>query len=456
MSTQTNMTSGSPVKLLLSFAIPLMFGTIFQQSFIIVDRIIVGHLIGADAFSSVGATSAVSMVFTSFCLGMAIGSGIVVSQFYGANDEKGTVSAIRNGTIITILGTLAVSVLALLVTKPILILLNTPVSLLEDSINYMLISLGGLTVVIIYYIPFSILRSLGDAKTPIIFLASCSILNIAFDLLFVLIFHTGVEGTAAASLLAQGIAGALCFIYAVKKFSCFEAALKEAKFDNAMAKQILKISIPMGFQYSFIYLSTCILQWVINGYGASMIGAFTATSQIESLIQQPFTALGTATAAYTGQNMGAGKIERIRLGLAAALKICMVYSFILLLAFWGFGRSVMNIFVSDTGMIENAVKGIHITSTFFLMLGVGQILRYLLNGAGDSSYSMINGIVEIVCRLVFVFLLTNISLIGRWGIWWTTVLTWCCTALFGVCRFVGGKWKDKRNIWDVRGDDRLQ
>lgn len=116
----------------------------------------------------------------------------------------------------------------------------------------------------------------------------------------------------------------------------------------------------------------------------------------------------------------------------------------------------MNIFVSDTGMIENAVKGIHITSTFFLMLGVGQILRYLLNGAGDSSYSMINGIVEIVCRLVFVFLLTNISLIGRWGIWWTTVLTWCCTALFGVCRFAGGKWKDKRNIWDVRGDDRLQ
>lgn len=443
LSTQTNMTKGSPLKLLLCFAIPLMFGTIFQQSFIIADRIIVGHLIGADAFSSVGATGSVSMVFTSLCLGIAIGSGIVVSQFYGAKDEEGTALAIRNGTMITILSTLMISILALLVTKPILLLLNTPASLLEDSINYMSISLGGLVVVILYYIPFSVLRSLGDAKTPIIFLVVCSILNIAFDLVFILIFHTGVEGTAIASLLAQGIAGILCFIYAIRKYSCFETAFKKAKFDKAMAKQIFRICIPMGFQYSFIYLSTTILQWVINGYGTSMIGAFTATSQIESLIQQPFTALGTAIATYTGQNIGAGNTERIRQGLVAALKICLVYSLILVLVFRGFGRIVMNIFVSDTCIIDNAVKGIHITSTFFLALGMGQILRYLLNGAGDSAYSMINGIVEIVCRLVFVFLLTNISFIGQWGIWWTTAFTWSCTALFGICRFIGGKWKDK-------------
>ena len=213
MSTQTNMTKGNPIKLLLCFAIPLMFGTIFQQSFIIVDRIIVGHLIGADAFSSVGATSSISMVFTSLCLGIAIGSGIVVSQFYGANDEKGTALAIRNGTMITILSTLMISFLALFVTKPVLVLLNTPASLLEDSINYMSISLGGLVIVILYYIPFSVLRSLGDAKTPIIFLAVCSILNIVFDLAFVLIFHTGVEGTAVASLLAQGIAGMFCLCH---------------------------------------------------------------------------------------------------------------------------------------------------------------------------------------------------------------------------------------------------
>lgn len=443
MSTQTNMTKGNPTKLLLCFAIPLMLGTIFQQSFIIVDRIIVGHLIGADAFSSVGATGAVSMVFTSLCLGIAIGSGIIVSQFFGANDEMGTASAIRNGAAISIVSTLIISAFAMILTKPLLILLNTPASLLEDAINYMSISLGGLVIVILYYIPFSILRSLGDAKTPIIFLAVCSILNIAFDLIFVLFFHTGVEGTAIASLLAQGIAGILCFIYATKKYSYFEKAIKEAKFDKTIAKQILKVCIPMGFQYSFIYLSSSILQWVINGFGTSVIGAFTATSQIENLIQQPFTALGTAIATYTGQNIGAGKTERIKQGLFSALKICAAYSLILFLVFWGFGRIIMNIFVSDTAIIENAVKGIHITSTFFIALGTTQILRYLLNGTGDSFYSMANGILEIVCRLVFVFLLTNIPLIGQWGIWWTTALTWLCTAIFALLRYKSGKWKQK-------------
>lgn len=264
MSKQTNMTTGNPTKLLLSFAIPLMFGTILQQSFIIVDRIIVGHLIGANAFASVGATGSVSMVFTSLCLGIAIGSGIVVSQFFGANDEAGTALAIRNGTMISIVSTLIISAFALLITRPLLILLNTPVSLLEDAVNYMSVSLGGLIFVIIYYIPFSILRSLGDAKTPIIFLATCSILNIVFDLVFILIFHTGVEGTAIASLLAQGIAGILCFAYAIKKYSYFQKAIKEAKFDRSIARQILKICIPMGFQYSLIYLSSSILQWVWN------------------------------------------------------------------------------------------------------------------------------------------------------------------------------------------------
>ena len=164
MSKQTNMTTGNPTRLLLSFAIPLMFGTILQQSFIIVDRMIVGHLIGADAFASVGATGSVSMVFTSLCLGIAIGSGIVVSQFFGANDEAGTALAIRNGTMISIVSTLIISAFALLITRPLLLLLNTPVSLLEDAVNFMSVSLGGLIFVIIYYIPFSILRSLGGRK----------------------------------------------------------------------------------------------------------------------------------------------------------------------------------------------------------------------------------------------------------------------------------------------------
>ena len=441
MGKQTDMTQGNPARLLLAFAVPLMLGTILQQSFIIVDRIIVGHLIGANAFSAIGATSSVSMIFTSISLGIAMGSGIVVSQYFGAKDEKNTALAIRNGTIISVISTLIISALAMLLTKPILTLLNTPDALMKEAAAYMLISMGGLIFVILYYIPFSTLRALGDAKTPIIFLTICSVCNIVFDLVFVRILHTGVGGTAVASLLAQGIAGVLCSIYAVRQYSCFRDALKTSKFDKKMAKQILKLCIPMGFQYSLIYLSGSIMQWVINRFGTGVIGAFAATNKIENLIQQPFTALGTAIATYTGQNAGAGHTERIRQGLHSALKICAVYAIALVAVFWGFGNLIMGIFVSDDLIIKNAVTGIHITSVFMIFLGSTQITRYFLNGAGDTVYSMANGMIEIGCKLIFVFLMTNIPFIGQWGIWWTIGFTWLCTAVFALCRYKSGKWQ---------------
>ena len=263
-------------------------------------------------------------------------------------------------------------------------------------------------------------------------------------MVFVLVFNTGVGGTAVASLLAQGISGLLCYIYAIKRYSYFREALKISRFDKAIAQQILKTCLPMGLQYSLIYLSSSILQWVINGFGTSVIGAFTATSQIENLIQQPFTALGTAIATYTGQNIGAGYMKRIKQGLFSALKICAIYSTALLIIFWGFGNFVMNIFVSDNMIIKNAVTGIHITSVFMMCLGTTQITRYFLNGAGDTIYSMINGMIEIVCKLLFVFVLTNISCIGQWGIWLTTALTWFCTAIFALWRYKSGKWQSNK------------
>ena len=211
-----------------------------------------------------------------------------------------------------------------------------------------------------------------------------------------------------------------------------------------MAKQILRLCIPMGFQYSLIYLSGSIMQWVINRFGTGVIGAFAATNQIENLIQQPFTALGTAIATYTGQNAGAGHTERIRQGLHSALKICAVYAIALVAVFWGFGNLIMGIFVSDDLIIKNAVTGIHITSVFMIFLGSTQITRYFLNGAGDTVYSMANGMIEIGCKLIFVVLMTNIPFIGQWGIWWTIGFTWLCTAVFALCRYKSGKWQ---KIW---------
>lgn len=441
-----DMTKGSPVKLLLQFSIPILIGNLFQQIYTLADRIIVGRFVGDTAFSAIGATNALSMMFMSMCMGAAIGTGVVVSQYFGAKDEKGTAASIANGSYTCVLIAIVMTLLALVTTKPILLLLNTPQSILQDALIYMYIYMGGLLTVAVYFTSFSILRALGDSKTPLIFLIVCSLLNIVLDLLFVVVFKTGVAGAAAATVLSEAIAAVLCIIYAFKKVPQFSQAFIYRKPDRALFKKTMQVGIPTGFQYALIYVSSIILQRIVNGFGESVIGAFTATTQIELLVQQIFAALGSAIVTYTGQNMGAGKEDRISLGVIAAMKISAVVSVVLLIVFWAFGHPIMSIFVTNEEIISIAAAGIRITSLFLIALGGVQILRYMLNGAGDSMYALINGVVEVVARVAFAVGLTAIPFIGMWGIWLTTGLTWTVTAVFALFRYKHGAWKEKKLV----------
>ena len=438
-----DMTKGSPVKLLIQFSIPILIGNLFQQVYTLADRIIVGRFVGDKAFSAIGATNALSMMFMSMCMGAAIGTGVVVSQYFGAKDEKGTAASIANGSYTCVLIAIVMTLLALVTTKPILILLNTPQSILPDALTYMYIFMGGLIAVAAYYTPFSILRALGDSKTPLIFLVVCSLLNIVLDLLFVVVFKTGVAGAAVATVLSEGIAAILCIIYAFQKVPQFRQAFIFGKIDKELMKKTLQVGVPTGLQYALIYVSSIILQRIVNGFGESVIGAFTATTQIELLVQQIFSALGAAIVTYTGQNMGAGKQDRISIGVVAAMKISAAVSVVLLILFWLFGHPIMSIFVTNADIISIATTGIRITSVFLLALGGVQILRYMLNGAGDSMYALINGVVEVIARVVFAVSLTAIPFIGMWGIWLTTGLTWTVTAVFALFRYKQGAWKEK-------------
>lgn len=438
-----DMTKGSPAKLLIQFSIPILIGNLFQQVYTLADRIIVGRFVGDNAFSAIGATNALSMLFMSMCMGAAIGSGVVVSQYFGAKDEKGTAVSIINGSYACLLISVVMTLLALVTTKPILVLLNTPESIMHDALLYMYIFMGGLIAVSAYYTPFSILRALGDSKTPLIFLILCSLLNIVLDLLFVLVFRTGVAGAAIATVLSEAIAAVLCIIYALKKVPQFRMAFAMRKINGGLIMKTLRVGIPTGLQYSLIYVSSIILQRIVNGFGESVIGAFTATTQIELLVQQIFSALGAAIVTYTGQNMGAGERDRVSLGVVAAMKISAVISVILLAVFWLFGNPIMSIFVTNSEIISIAAKGIKITSLFLISLGAVQILRYMLNGAGDSAYALMNGVVEVISRVLFAVGLTTIPFIGMWGIWLTTGLTWAVTAAFALFRYKNGAWKNK-------------
>ena len=441
-----DMTKGSPTKLLLQFAIPILIGNLFQQIYTLADRIIVGRFVGDTAFSAIGATNALSMTFMSMCMGAAIGTGVVVSQYFGAKNEKGTAASIANGSYTCILIALVMTLIAVVTTKPILLLLNTPQSLLPDALTYMYIFMGGLIAVSAYFTPFSILRALGDSKTPLIFLVFCSLLNIVLDLLFVVVLKSGVAGAAFATVLSEAIAAILCIIYAFIKVPQFKLAFKYRKPDKELIVKTFKVGIPTGLQYALIYVSSIILQRIVNGFGESVIGAFTATTQIELLVQQIFSALGSAMVTYTGQNIGAQKHDRISLGVVAAMKISAVASIVLLAVFWMFGKPIMGIFVTNKEIISIAATGIRITSLFLISLGGVQILRYMLNGAGDSMYALMNGGVEVVARVAFAISLTAIPFIGMWGIWFTTGLTWTVTAIFALIRYKHGAWKEKKLV----------
>lgn len=446
MTKTVDMTSGSPVRLLIQFSIPILIGNLFQQAYTLADRIIVGRFVGDTAFSAIGATNALSMMFMSMCMGAAIGTGVVVSQFFGAKDEKGTAASIANGSYACVLIAVIMTVIALLATKPVLLLLKTPESLLPDALTYMYIFMGGLLAVAAYFTPFSILRALGDSKTPLIFLVVCSLLNIALDLLFVVGLNTGVAGAAVATVLSEALAAIACIIYAFKKVPQFRQAFRYRAINKELILKTLRVGVPTGLQYALIYVSSIILQRIVNGFGESVIGAFTATTQIELLVQQIFAALGAAIVTYTGQNIGAGKHDRISLGVAAAMKISAVVSVVLLVLFWLFGRPIMSIFVTNAEIISIAASGIRITSLFFMALGGVQILRYMLNGAGDSMYALMNGGIEVVARVAFAVGLTAIPFIGMWGIWLTTGLTWAVTALFALLRYKHGAWMSKKLV----------
>lgn len=437
------MTKGSPMKLLIQFAIPILLGNLFQQVYTLADRIIVGQFVGDKAFAAVGATNALSLLFLSMCMGAAIGVGVVVAQYFGAGDKKNTAAAIANGSYACIAVAVVMTVIAIITTKPVLLLLNTPASIMDDALTYMYIYMGGLIAVAAYYTPFSMLRALGDSKTPLIFLVLSSLLNIVLDLFCVINLHMGVAGAAFATVLSEAIAAVLCIIYAFRKVEQFRQAIPNKSGNTRLIRQSLQVGIPTGLQYALIYLSSIILQRVVNGFGEDIIGAFAATTQIETLVQQIFAALGSAMVTYTGQNIGAGKRDRISLGVKAAMKISAVVAVILLAVFWLFGHPIMGMFVSNEIMISYAAAGIRITSLFLFALGAVQILRYMLNGAGDAGYALINGGIEVAARIILAVALTAIPFIGMWGIWLTTGLTWTITIVFALARYRQGAWQNK-------------
>lgn len=438
-----DMTVGNPTNLILKFALPMLIGNLFQQLYNMVDSIIVGRYEGANALAAVGATGPLNFLIFSLALGLSSGISIVIAQYFGAKDEENVKKTFVTGTYLIIGASLFMGIVGFIFSKPILSLLNTPDTIIGNSDIYMKITCLGIIGIGIYNGIASVLRAMGDSITPLIFLAVACVLNILLDLLFVVVYHKGVAGVAIATIISQIIAAISCTIYALYRLEILRIPLKDFKIDPVLLKKCIKLGLPVAFQNSFVALSVILLQNVINGYGEVIIAASTAANRIEQLILQPCTSVGAAVAFYTGQNIGGMKIDRVKKGFVSASKIIIIFGIIMLPVMYFGGEYIMMMFTKkeDIEVVRVGVNALRITSFFYTFVGMIFISRNLLSGAGDVNVSMLMGLTEVICRVLFASILSK--RIGYSGIWWATGLTWMFTSFVGIIRYYSGRWKYK-------------
>lgn len=431
-----DMTVGSPVRHILIFALPMLIGNIFQQVYNLVDSIIVGQFVGANALAAIGATNSLTFFFFALCNGIGSGGGIITSQFFGAGDTSKVKRCISNAGYIMIIFPLIVGSIAYVTAGSLLTALNTPEAIFADALSYSRIMCIGLVFVSLYNYVSSMLRALGDSKSPLYFLIFASIINIALDLLFVCKFKMGCNGAAIATLISQFISGALCIIYAFKKNPMFKLSKEDLAADKAVLWGTIRLGVPLSLQFSLIAISTMALQRVVNAFGSTVVAAFTATSRIEQLIHQPYTTLSSSLSTFCGQNYGAKKHDRVLSGYHKGLLIMLIFSATMLPIMQFFGKPIVGIFVSDADVIETGAKALAITSLFYAFLGLIYVVRGVLNGVGDAFFSLLNGVVEIIGRFTVPILLTVYTPAKTWGIWWSVGIVWFISGFTAWLRYL--------------------
>lgn len=437
----TDMTEGSPLRHILSFTLPLLIGNLFQQFYNLVDSIVVGNYVGANALAAVGTCGSLSFLFFSLSSGLAMGIGILASQYFGAKDENAIRETVANSAYILIGAGLAVSMLGFFGAPMFLSILKVPESIRPLSLSYLRVTSLGIVAVALYNGVASLLRALGDSKSPLYFLILSCFVNILLDLLFVLQLNLSVFGVALATVISQLLSFAVSVLYAWKKVSYFQLTRAEWKPRMPIIRRCMQLGIPMALQSSLIAVSVMVLQGVVNSFGETVMAAYTVVGKVEQLVQMPFVSLSAALTSFAGQNKGAGKIDRVKQGYRVSTLMVLVLSLAMIPFFWMLGTWVVGCFVKEAEVITIGAQALRIDSLFYFGLGMIYVPRGILNGCGDSRFSLMNGIAEVICRVIFAYFLTAIPALGFWGIWFTQGLTWSVTGLVCVARYKQGKWQ---------------
>ncbi len=435
------MNEGSEFKHIILFTLPLLFGNLFQQFYNIVDSVIVGRYLGSNALAAVGATGSITYLFYTLCIGLSIGTGILIAQHFGAGGEENVKKLIVNSAyVITAFG-VVLTALSIMFAPDLLRLLATDEVIFDDAVCYMRIACAGTLAVAAFNWINGVMRSLGNSTIPLVFLIIACVLNIGLDLLFVLVFDMGVAGAAYATIIAQAVSAAGCIVFAFAKFPQFRISRELRRFDPKTARNCISKGVPIALQNAFISFSMIYLQRTANTFGVTITATYTATMRVEQLIQQPFISLSTAVSTFTGQNLGAGRLDRCIRGYRRSMIAMAGFAVLMLGVFMLFSGNIVGFFVEEPEVIATGDTALKLSACFYLFLGTIHVTRGLLNGAGDVNYAMVNGFVEVIGRIGFATVLSLIPEIGCWAVWATSGLTWFITGLMSLIRYKRGRWK---------------
>ena len=418
------MIKGNPLKLMLQFAFPLLLGNLLQQTYNIIDAAIVGQILGAKALASVGASSSIQFLVLGFCMGSCTGFGVPVAKYFGAEKIEKMRDYIFNGAVLCAGIAVILTALCSVLCPQILHILSVPEDIYDNAYSYLLIIFLGIPFTILYNYLSSILRSVGDSRTPFRFLALSAVLNIFLDLFCIVTLKLNVAGAAYATVISQGISAVLCLIYMYRKFTILRTRKSDYYIDRVTTAQMMGLGIPMALNYSLIAVGSMILQSAVNVFGSSAVAAFTAASKVEQISTQPMPALGTTMSTYCGQNLGAGKYERIFDGMKKAFGIALGTVAIAAFICTVFGRSIVSLFLSEPteAIYSYATQYLNTISCFFFFLALIYLYRTSLQGLGKGIMPMVSGIFEMICRVGVVWLLLNPY--GYWSVRLASPVAW--------------------------------
>ncbi|MBE6922904.1 MAG: MATE family efflux transporter [Ruminococcaceae bacterium] len=421
-----DMTTGAPLPLIVSFALPLMVGNIFQQLYTVVDTMVVGKALGVDALAALGATDWLYWMLLGMIQGVTQGFGILMAREFGAKQFENLRSVVGSSTTLSALSALLFLILGQAVAEPALLLLNTPAEIMGGSLLYLRIMFLGIPIVMAYNLLATILRSLGDGQTPLYAMIVSAISNIILDLLFVLVLHWGIAGAAIATLIAQGISSIYCLLK-IQKIEFLTLQKSNFALKPAMAGRLLSLGSPMAAQNAIIAVGGMIITAVVNGYGVAFIGGFTAANKLYGVLEIAATSYGYAMITYVGQNLGAAKIDRIRIGMKWAIVVSLATSALISLVMLTFSHPIIGAFVSGSAEEVTAATAVGVTyltimSICLPILYILHVTRSAVQGMGNTVLPMVSGIAEFIMRTGGVLLLP--AIMGENGIFVAEVSAW--------------------------------